>query len=319
MKIKFWGVRGSMAGGLSGEELEKKIAKVLQLATPQDVLSAENIRAFLDNLPFSLRSTYGSNTTCVELRTDNDEIIVIDGGSGLRPLGDELLEEERFKKGKGDIDFFFTHTHWDHVIGLQMFPPFFVLGNKFQMRSGMPQLEKRLRYQHVKTHWPVVIEEFPAQITFHPFKEEEELAIKGLRVTAKAMPHPGGCFAYKFRQNDGKTFIMATDVEFNVDTMERSLRYMDFLRGTDVLVFDSQYTFEEALQKIDWGHSSAAIAVEIALKAEVKKLVLFHHDPSYNDYQIDAVTLQALKYKEVLAPNSPLQVTTAYEGMEIEL
>lgn len=307
---------GSLAGGLTAKEVEEKIFKVLELASPADVLSPESISAFMDRLPFAIKSTHGSNTTCLELRTDQNEVIILDAGTGLRPLGIELMQEERFR-GRGNIDFFITHTHWDHISGFPMFVPFFVMGNQFQIRSSMADIEERVRYQQVRTHWPVVFDDMPAKFTFHHLPEKEVSAIKGLSVSSKAVPHPGGSFCYKFQQADGKTFIFSTDAEFNIESMSTIDPYIEFFQGADVLVFDSQYTFQEYLQKIDWGHSSAAIATDIALKAKVKKLILFHHEPSYSDSQLDSVMMQALKYKDMVAPSSPLQIEKAYEGLEV--
>lgn len=101
--------------------------------------------------------------------------------------------------------------------------------------------------------------------------------------------------------------------------MENIQDYLNYFRGADVLVFDTQYTFEESLQKIDWGHSSASIATDIALRANVKRLVMFHHDPSYDDEKLDAVYLRALKYKEMFDPHNRLEIIMAYEGLELEV
>jgi ribonuclease BN (tRNA processing enzyme) len=101
--------------------------------------------------------------------------------------------------------------------------------------------------------------------------------------------------------------------------MENIDLYIEYFRGADVLVFDTQYTFDESLKKIDWGHSSASIATDIALKAGVKQLVMFHHDPSYDDDKLDAVYLRALNYKEMFDKNNALDIIMAYEGLEIEI
>ena len=132
------------------------------------------------------------------------------------------------------------------------------------------------------------------------------------------MRHPGGSYCYKMTEGD-KTFIFASDAEFNIDEMENIDLYIEYFRGADVLVFDTQYTFDESLKKIDWGHSSASIATDIALKAGVKQLVMFHHDPSYDDDKLDAVYLRALNYKEMFDKNNALDIIMAYEGLEIEI
>jgi ribonuclease BN (tRNA processing enzyme) len=104
-----------------------------------------------------------------------------------------------------------------------------------------------------------------------------------------------------------------------VDEMENIESYINYFRSADVLVFDTQYTFEESLNKIDWGHSSASIATDIALKAGVKKLVMFHHDPSYNDEKLDAVYLRALNYKNMMDERNELEIIMAHEGLTIEI
>ena len=318
MRVKFWGVRGSIGSAVIHEQVESKIRRVLSLASPADILSNETIDHFLGTLPFSLRGTYGGNTTCIELRSDNDDLIIIDAGTGLRRLGAELMMQERYRRGS-EITMFFTHSHWDHIQGLMFFPPLLIPGNTIHFHSSVADLEDRLKYQQPKTHFPISFDEMASEKHFNFFKEGDWTEVHGIKVTSKSVRHPGGCFSYKFVSPQDKKFIFCSDAEFSLEIMDEIGPYIEYFQDADVLVFDTQYTFEESLQKIDWGHSSAAIATDIAIKSNVKKLILFHHDPSYDDDKMDAVTIQALKYKDMMAPNHPLTIQTAYEGLELEI
>ena len=318
MFVRFWGVRGSLATAITAKQVEEKIRKVLELASPADLLSKEAIENFLGNLPLSLRGTYGGNTTCIEIQTSENKTVIIDAGTGLRTLGNALMARGKLT-GKDEMSFLFTHSHWDHIQGLMFFIPIFIPGNTIHFYSCFPDIEDRLRYQMITTHFPLTFDELNAKKIFHHFAETESINVYDLQISAKSVRHPGGCYSYKFKQPNGKTFIFCSDAEFNLETLEDIGPYIDYFFAADVLVFDTQYTFEESLQKIDWGHSSAAIATDIAIKSEVKKLILYHHDPSYDDAKMDSLTLQAIKYKSMMAPNHPLQIAAAYEGLEIEL
>ena len=133
------------------------------------------------------------------------------------------------------------------------------------------------------------------------------------------MRHPGGAFGYRIEEN-GKSFVYTSDCEFNIDEIDRINAYHDFFNNADVVVFDTQYTFEEYVDKIDWGHSPASIAIDIASQFNVDRLILFHHDPDYDDEKLDHVLSSAKAYMEVnLKKRGKLRVDIAYEGMEIEL
>jgi len=318
MKIKFWGVRGSIASPLNGLAIRRKIEKVLSLATPKDIQSPETIQKFLDSLGFSITQTYGGNTTCLEVRDKSGQLIIIDAGTGLRELGNSLLSTE-FLQGKGVGYWLFTHTHWDHLQGIPFFVPIYIPGNRFEIYSSVENLKERLKYQHAFTHFPVPYEGLASTRNYHHFPEGEWVNLGNhVQVLSKSVRHPGGSYSYKLKE-DGKIFIFASDAEFNIDEMEHIEKYISYFKGADVLVFDTQYTFEESLNKIDWGHSSASIATDIALKADVKKLVMFHHDPSYNDEKLDAVYLRALNYKSMMDKNNELEIIMAYEGLELEV
>jgi phosphoribosyl 1,2-cyclic phosphodiesterase len=317
MIIRFWGVRGSIGSPISNKNIRLKIEKILSLAKPSDLQSTESIQNFLSKLNFSTLNTYGGNTTCIEIRDESNELYIIDGGTGLRELGNSILKEG-YLQGKGKANWIFTHTHWDHLQGIPFFVPIYIPGNEFNFYSSVESLEDRIKYQHRNTHFPVPYETLGATKKFHSVKEGDTVQIGNLEVLSKSVRHPGGSYSYKLSQN-GKTFIFTSDAEFNIDEMENIDLYIEYFRGADVLVFDTQYTFDESLNKIDWGHSSASIATDIALKAGVKKLVMFHHDPSYDDEKLDAVYLRALNYKEMFDKNHQLDIVMAYEGLEIKI
>ncbi len=321
MKVTFWGVRGSIATPIKGHAVNSKIRKILEYASPADVLDEASIDRFLRSLPFSLKETYGGNTTCLELRTRQNELVIVDAGTGIRELGNKILSEG-YMDGEGECFLLFTHSHWDHIQGIPFFIPFYVPGNRFHVHAISEDFEGRLRYQHSDRHFPIAFEGMQAARTYTQHQVGEPFSLYGLNVTSRAVRHPGNSYSYRFEE-DGRVLIFCTDAEFKVEDMDDIEEYLEYFHKADVLIFDTQYTFEEQLQKIDWGHSSASIATDIALKAGVRKLVLFHHDPSYDDEKLDEVYLRALRYKEMVESStsggSDLEIVMAYEGLEIEV
>jgi len=319
MKIKLWGVRGSFPTVLSAKAIEEKIVTALTIAKPGDISSEESVRAFVSNLPLSVKGTYGGNTTCIEVRTSTGELIIIDCGSGIIRLGNELMGSE-FGQGKGVANIFLTHTHWDHINGIPFFTPLFIGGNKFNFYSPIPDLRARIEHQQVKTHFPVGFDDMAAAKRFFTVKSDDNFHINETNIYTKSMPHPGGSYGIRIEEGD-KVFVYTSDCEFDVNEIDDIRVYEDFFKNADLLVFDTQYTLQEALiDKTEWGHSSASIAIDIAVEFEAKKLVLFHHDPGYSDDKLNTILSNAKSY---IHANRKIKddffLEIAYEGMEFEL
>ncbi len=318
MKIKFWGVRGSIPTPHTHNHIKDKIKRALSLATPKDIISENAIESFIASLPFSLKGTYGGNSTCVEIQTDGGDLIIIDGGTGIKNLGIELMKGD-FGKARGIGNMLFTHTHWDHIQGIPFFLPFYVEGNRFNIYSPFDDIRDRIEYQQVFSHFPVNLDYMLATKEFFILEKENDFYLNNVKITNKRMRHPGGCFGYRIEEN-GKVFVFTSDCEFNIDEIDRINTYKDFFSDADLVVFDTQYTFDESINKIDWGHSSASIAIDIVTRFNGKKLVLFHHDPDYSDEKLEAVLSNAKTYMTMDKKRKELiDIDIAYEGMEFHL
>lgn len=312
MNVKFWGVRGSLPMPLSPEQVRGKIAAVVQRIRPSDLESPESRERFLAGLPPYLFGTIGGNTTCLEIRTASG-LIIIDGGTGLRDLGVSLL-----KRGDPVREFpiFFSHFHWDHLQGIPFFGPAWVKGNHLIFASPVPSVERIIRDQMRPPYFPISMDAMPATLRF-VYLQGENVRIGDAEVRWKRMNHPGGAFAYKITEN-GKSVIFATDSEVTDREFQQREENRSFFGAADVLILDSQYTLEESFTKFDYGHTSYTMAVNLAAEWKVKRLVLFHHEPRYDDRKIFGIRRAAQWHGEQLGAKD-LAILVAQEGLELAL
>jgi anti-anti-sigma factor len=316
MIVKFWGVRGSIPAPISSAEIEEKILAALTGARGVDLSDRHAIKEYVSNLPPLERGTVGGNTPCVSVQV-GDEWIILDAGSGIRELGWELLNRE-FGRGRGVAHIFMTHTHWDHIQGLPFFMPAFTSGNRITIYSPVPNLQQRFRGQQVPEYFPISLDYARADISFVQLEENVPITIAGVQINNILQAHPGRSYGYRL-DGDGASIIYATDAEYKDLGEAHTLRYVEFMQGADLLIFDAMYTFSEALTKLDWGHSSSMIGVDMAVRANVKRIVLFHFDPTYTDAKVQEILDSTLNYVAVDPAKPQCQVEVAIEGLEFEI
>jgi phosphoribosyl 1,2-cyclic phosphodiesterase len=225
---------------------------------------------------------FGGDTACLEVRGPSGEILIFDGGSGLRKLGNAMVQE--WPAGGRAIPFFLTHFHWDHIQGIPFFRPLFEKTNSvtfFSMRRE-DETRRALEMQMATPYFPFDFEALPALRQFSRMGPET-VECHGVRVKAFPMNHPQGAIGYRI-EHDGASIVYASDLEHGDAKLDRVLR--DNASGADVLIYDAQYTPAEYEAKRGWGHSTWLEATRVARDAGVKRLVLIHHDPERTDVQL---------------------------------
>jgi len=263
---------------------------------------------------------YGGNTPCVSVDVGGEPLTIFDCGSGIKRLSDHLMSNpgERFS---GRI--FISHTHWDHINTVPFFAPLYLRGNQIELfgpYQGDLTIERAISAQMESVYFPVTVREFGARLVFRDLREET-LEFGPLRVDTMLLRHPGYCLGYKLSCR-GRTVCYITDNELYLPTDPRhDARYVErlanFVRGADVLITDTTYRDREYPAKVDWGHSCVSQVADLAARAEVKRLHLFHHDPDQTDADIDAKLDEARE--ELARLGSKVQCEAPAEGTELVL
>ncbi len=316
MNITIWGSRGSVPTPLMPNQLRRKIREALLLSRDCDLSSDVDLDAFVESLPPHVGGTMGGNTTCFEIQSAAGHRTVVDMGTGLRPLGLTLMKTE-FAEGKGQLHILLTHSHWDHIMGFPFFLPAYIPGNTIIIHGIHDHVQAAMKMQGDPRCFPIQLENMGADIRFETHAEGSAFTIADLRVSSKALSHPGTSYAYRISDSSGSV-VVATDAEYqNLDNNSLA-PYHDFYRDSDVLFFDAQYTtLNEVFVKVEWGHSSPAIGVDIAHDAGVRRLVLVHHDPTCCDSHMPDILHRARRYCELTYPELDLQIDFGCEGMQL--
>jgi phosphoribosyl 1,2-cyclic phosphodiesterase len=277
MLIRCWGARGSIA--VSGKEYLR----------------------------------YGGDTPCIEIRTKDDQIVIIDSGSGIRRLGNRLLAE-----GRLEFAMIFTHAHWDHIMGFPFFKPVYQKETRIAM-YGCPFSHESVREMISRImappNFPVSYDDILAEITYHE-SCRETFTIGSLSVTPVPVSHPNQGLGYRFEEG-GKSFVFLTDNELSYRhpggmSFEE---YCAFARGADLLIHDAEYRPEDYPQTRTWGHTVFTDALRLALDAGVSRLGLYHHNQDRTDQAVDEMVEQCRK----TAAGRSLECFAVHQDMEIIL
>jgi phosphoribosyl 1,2-cyclic phosphodiesterase len=266
---------------------------------------------------------YGGNTSCVELRS-GDQILILDAGSGLRELGSDLMEE--FAPRPIHADLLISHTHWDHIQGLPFFAPIYSSRNRIRVlgANGQAQsLARALRNQMMTSHFPVGPEQMRGLVGIDQLDAAEtQLGIFTVRTTS--LNHPGGCSGFRIDTSGASIAYLPDHEPFhssclpnppNEEAQRKRESLLQFMRGVDLLILDTQYTVEEYAIRIGWGHGCLPDSVRCAIDAGVSRLFLFHHDPAHDDHRID----QLVEAARGIAAGSSLLIDAAVEGEVFQL
>lgn len=297
MKVKFWGVRGS-------------------IASPG---------------PHTLR--YGGNTTCIEVRTDDGHLIILDAGTGIFPLAQYLL-----KALPVQANIFMTHSHWDHIQGLPFFTPLYIPGNKVRIHGAYDIVTQRgieqvMEVQLQYSFFPVREAEMKAAIDYRSVNVGEPVTIGDATVTPLLLNHPVVNFGYRIDCN-GKSVFFTGDhepwcniyapndegyAEFQQIIDQQQIHLDTALAGVDIMIADSSYTATEYQSKLGWGHGTLEGSIAWGRRLGVKTLVCTHHEPERSDDALEAVFDAALSANGVTATGGETTYLLSREGMELLL
>jgi anti-anti-sigma factor len=319
LRIRFWGTRGSLPAPLSERAVRIKIRDALFAARGQTLETEAAIDAFIDSrLPFSVRGSFGGNTSCMEIITGGDEYVICDLGTGVREFGNHVMADHH-SAAKRCFNVFLSHLHWDHIMGFPFFRPAYIPGNLIRIHSCHAVVDAALHKQQSDPCFPVDFRALPATIEFVVLEPGQTYRIAGLSVTTLKQFHAGDSYGYRFTRGD-KTIVYSTDCEHKYSNLDQSYPFIAFYRNADALIFDAMYSLADTISvKEDWGHSSNVVAVELAQAARVKRLILFHHEPAYDDHMIEEVFAETVRFEEISRPGHKVEVISAYDGLELEL
>jgi phosphoribosyl 1,2-cyclic phosphodiesterase len=317
MLIRFWGTRGSLPAPLNYRAVRAKVRDGLLAAQGRTFEGPDAAEAFIDQqLPFSVGGTYGGNSSCVELVTGGEQFVLCDVGSGAREFANSLIARYGPAR-KHHFNVFMSHLHWDHIMGFPFFTPAFIPGNVIRIYGCHDSMREAFVRQQSNPCFPVDFRALGATIEFIKLQPGHTYDIDGLSVRALLQNHGGDSYAYRF-QRAGKTVVYSTDCEHKYEVLDENYPFVEFYADADVLIFDAMYSLADQISvKEDWGHSNNMVAVELAQLARVKHLVMFHHEPIYDDRMIERILGETRRYDEISRTGEKLTITSAYDGLEI--
>lgn len=324
LTVKYWGVRGSLPSSPSPSDWTNHIEGLLRGFFNAGLRDASQVTKYIESLGTSHLGGYGAATTCAEVLSPKNRII-IDGGSGIRSLSEQIMSGKA-GTSKGPFHIFMTHFHWDHIIGLPFFVPHFVPGVQVHYYAVQEDLEKLIRGVFEKPYFPVPFESLAANIKFHVLEPRKAVHIDDMTITPYRLDHPDPCWGYRVECGK-KAYAHCVDTEGTRVSREELGPDLPLYQNVDLMYYDAQYTFPELAEKANWGHSASQVGLDIAFREGVKQLLFAHHDPGASIQQLQELKRQTMEYydwrlssaKENEEIMNPVQWDFAYEGMLIKL
>lgn len=282
MKVKFWGVRGSLPSSSSPWEAKEQTALLMREFFEKGYKNSSEIDSFLNQKKLVDISGYGVATTSVQVQAD-DQMIIIDGGSGIKYLSDELVKNKFEAK---TYHILITHFHFDHILGLPFFAPHFIPGCTVKYYCVQPECKDIVRSLFQKPIFPVGYEDLKADIQFIKLSPYEKRYINGFAVTPYLLDHPDPCYGFRV-EHSGKAYGHAVDTEATRTTIEELGKDAGLYENLDLMYIDAQYVEEEMNHKKGWGHGTFERAFNLCGNFNIKQVYMAHYDPaaSFQDIQ----------------------------------
>lgn len=324
LSVDFWGVRGSLPFALSPVDLANDFRSYMLRFFEQGHVGTQDIDRYLNTVSVPTLGGYGTATTCVQVSSDN-QTIIIDAGTGLKNVGDKLLQGPA---GQGDatIHIFLSHFHWDHLIGLPCFPPAFVEGNEINIYAVQTNVEQLIRNYLNHPFVERDLDSWKSRVNFHVLHPRSSLTLGDMSITPYMMDHPDSCWGFKV-SSGGKNYAHCADTEATRVTHVSLGDDLPMYQDIDLMYFDAQYTLGELADRINWGHSAAQIGLDLAFREGVKHVLFSHHDPISTSATINMLVRQTEEYyrwkldqagkQNIVLP--PVEWGFVYEGQTIRL
>jgi phosphoribosyl 1,2-cyclic phosphodiesterase len=318
MKIRLWGTRGSIPVSPNAGQVRERMLRLLELANGRHFADSGEMEDFLDHeAGFALAGSYGGSSACVEVETGADGHVLFDMGSGLRSFWQQRLATAGLSPDHYRI--FLSHVHWDHIMGFPFFTPAYVPGNRIEIHGCHGVIEETLRRQHSAPNFPVDWETLGADIRIVTLPVAEKTDFGHFSVTPHLQPHEGDSYGYRL-ECGGKSVVYSTDGEHKMEDEDEVRAYVDFIRDADLVIFDAMYSMAASMTlKEDWGHSSNIVGLDLCRQAGVRHYCMFHHEPIHDDATLAQILTETRRYQELTPDEGNLEISLAYDGMEIVL
>ena len=322
--VKFWGVRGSLPASPLPVDWRLHFQKLMKDFLSKGNSELSEVDKYMNSMPLPLIGGYGAATTCIEVNSHKNRII-IDGGSGIRSFSEKVMTGQAGSV-KGPFHIFMTHFHWDHLMGLPFFAPHFIPKTEIHYYGCQSDLEKMIRGVFKKPYFPVPFETLPSNVHFHILEPRKKFVMNDMEITPYQLDHPDPCWGYKI-VCDKSVYSHCVDTEGTRVSKEELGLDLPLYQNIDLMYFDAQYTFPELAEKANWGHSAAQIGLDLAFREGIKNILFAHHDPGATISQIQDLKKQTEEYYQWRiehAKDSSEQVTEfkwdfVHEGLELKI